>query len=59
MGGVCTAIRNNLKPHAVNIKEGKDEDEYLVTRLDNVKPALNIVNVYGGQESRMDNKVIL
>ena len=59
MGGVCTAVRNNLKPHTVKIKEGADEDEYLVTRLDNVKPALNIVNVYGGQESRMDNQDIL
>ena len=59
MGGVCTAVKNSLKPHTVKVQEGADKDEYLVTRIDNVKPAINIVNVYGGQESRMDNQEIL
>ena len=56
MGGVCTAVKNNLKPYTVKVKEGSDEDEYLVTRLDHIRPAINVVNVYGGQESRMDKQ---
>ena len=42
-GGICTAVANNLKPFVVKVKEGEDDDEYLITRLDNVHPALNIV----------------
>ena len=48
MGVVCSAVKNNLKPYNVKVKEGLEEDEYLITRLDIVKPAINIVNVYGG-----------
>ena len=58
-GGVCTAVANYLKPHVVKVKEGDGEDEYLITRLDNVHPALNIVNIYGGQECRMGKQEVL
>ena len=43
----------------MKVKEGEDDDEYLITRLDHVHPALNIVNVYGGQESRMSRQEVL
>ena len=43
----------------MKVKEGDDDDEYLITRLDHVHPALNIVNVYGGQESRMSRQEVL
>ena len=59
MGGVCTAVDNRLKSKMVTVKEGENEDEYLITRLEHVKPALNIVNIYGGQESRMEKQEIL
>ena len=32
--------------------EGQEGDEYIITRLDHVVPALNIINTYGHQESR-------
>ena len=32
--------------------EGKGEDEYIITRFDNTIPAVNIINIYGTQESR-------
>ena len=59
MGGVCTAVKSYLKPYTVKIKEGVDTDEYLVTRIDKVKPAIIIANVYGGQESRMEKQEVL
>ena len=59
MGGVCTAVKNELKPYTVKIKEGADNDEYLVTRIDKIKPAINIINVYGGQESKMEKQEVL
>ena len=52
MGGVSTAVTDDLKPYAVKVKEGEDEDEFLITRLEHVTPPINIVNVYGEIESR-------
>ena len=48
-----TVIANYLKPHTVKVTEGKEWDEYIITRLGNVVPAVNIINIYGHQESRM------
>ena len=54
-GGVATVIANHLKHNTMKVAEGKDEDEYIITRLDNSLPAINIVNIYGTQESRTSN----
>ena len=35
--------------------EGKEGDEYIITRFDHVVPALNLVNIYGQQESKTSN----
>ena len=51
-GGVATVIANHLKHNAIKIGEGKDEDEYIITRFDHTIPAINIVNTYGSQESK-------
>ena len=52
-GGVATVIANHLRPHTVKVCEGKDDDdEYIITRLDHVIPAVNIVNIYGQQKCR-------
>ena len=51
-GGVATVIANYLKPETVKVTEGKEGDEYIFSRLDHVIPAINIVNIYGQQESR-------
>ena len=58
MGGVATAVANDLKQHWVKVTEGENDDEFLVTRLDHVYPPINIVNVYGGQETRMTRKEV-
>ena len=34
---------------AVGAGEGKEKDEYLITRIDSFSPALNVVNCYGEQ----------
>ena len=50
MGGVATLVANYLRPNTVKVAEGKDEDEYIITRLDHVYPPINVVNIYGEQE---------
>ena len=58
-GGVATVVSNYLRPHTVRVCEGKEEDEYIITRLDHVVPPINIVNIYGQQESRAAKEEIL
>ena len=58
-GGVATVISNYLQPNTVKVAEGKLDDEYIITRLDHVVPAVNIVNIYGQQESRTSKEEIL
>ena len=59
MGGVAIAVHNHIKSHAIKVKEGEEKDEFLITRLDNINPPLNIINVYGGIEERMDRQEVL
>ena len=50
-GGIATCIREKHAKHALKVAEGKSV-EYLVTRLGQFDPAINIINYYGAQESR-------
>ena len=54
-GGVATVIANHLKHNTMKVTEGKEGDEYIVTRFDHTVPAVNIVNIYGCQEGKTDN----
>ena len=57
-GGVATVVSNYLKPNTIKVTEGKEEDEYIITRFDHVVPALNLVTIYGQQESKTSNEDI-
>ena len=58
-GGVATVVANYLKPNTVKVAEGREGDEYIITRIDHVSPPVNIVNIYGQQESRTSKDEIL
>ena len=58
-GGVATVVANYLKANTVKVAEGQEGDEYIITRIDNVLPPVNIVNIYGQQESRTQKEEIL
>ena len=51
MGGVATLVNSCHKESFMKIKEGDNDDEYLITRHSNFKTPLNLINVYGEQES--------
>ena len=59
MGEVSTSVKDHLKNHTVNVKEGADNDEWVITRLDHCSPPLCIVNVYGEQEGRTSRDDLL
>ena len=58
MGGISTAVQNDLKPSTVKVMEGEDDDEFLITRLEHIIPPINIVNVCGEIEGRCTNEEI-
>ena len=51
-GGVATLIAKHLGPNTVKAGEGREGDEYIITMLNHVRPALNIINIYGENENR-------
>ena len=51
-GGIATMVANSIKQHATKVAENNNHDEYTIIRLEHVKPAINIVQVYGRIETR-------
>ena len=58
MGGVATLISEEIKDSVVKVKEGIENDEYLIKRHTNFLRPLNIINIYGEQESRSSKQEI-
>ena len=58
-GGVATLIAKHLQNNTVKAGEGSEGDEYIITRLNHVRPAINIINIYGENEKRAGDKKIL
>ena len=49
MGSVATFVSNEVEANTLKVKEGDENEEYLINRLDHVSPPVNMINVYGGQ----------
>lgn len=58
MGGISTLVRSKDKDYFVRICEGDQNDEFLVTRHTIFLQPLNVINIYGEQESRCKNSEI-
>ena len=41
--------------HTLKIKEGENDDEFLITRHSQFATPINVVNIYGEQEGRSTN----
>ena len=50
MGGIATAIREKHSTDTLKVTEGKTE-EYIITRHGQFDPTINVINLYGSQES--------
>ena len=58
--GISTSFASYLKDSSVKVSEDTGGvDEFMVTRLESVEPALNIINIYGAIEERAANEDIL
>ena len=56
-GGVATSISPQYKDTTVGVGEGQFNDEYIITRVANFSPALNVVNCYGEQRKLKNTEV--
>ena len=52
MGGVSISIKSDEAKHVLKSGEGKENNEFLITRHAQFEPALNVFTVYCEQESR-------
>ena len=58
-GGIATMVANTIKQHATKVAENNEHEEYMIVRLEHVKPALNIVHIYGRIETRAGPEKVL
>ena len=56
-GGIASAVSQMFKDCSVSAGEGEGDDEFLVTRVDCYRPALNIINCYGEQRKSRKEEV--
>ena len=52
MGGVSISTVKHEAQHVIKIKEGDNEDEFILVKHEKFKPALNVLSIYGEQEGR-------
>ena len=55
MGGIATAIRKDESQSCLQVEDGEDYDEFIITRHGQFLRPINICNVYGEQEGRNQN----
>ena len=59
MGGVSISTKKHEAQHVLKIKEGEKDDEFLIVKHEKYKPAINVMTIYGEQESRVSKTEIL
>ena len=58
MGGVATLVRESDLKDTIKLSEGSGENEYMITRHSQFDTPLNIIVIYGEQESRSNKEDI-
>ena len=52
MGGVATYVLDKDAGQTLKVSEGTEGNEYIITRHNQFKNPINVINVYGDVESR-------
>ena len=53
MGGISTSVKDDEAQYVVKTVEGLNQDEFMITRHANFINPINVINIYGEQESRV------
>ena len=59
MGGVSISVKKDEAHHVIKVKEGEKDDEFIIVRNEKFKPAINVMTIYGEQETRSSKAKIL
>ena len=57
-GGIATSIKTEDAPNCIRIDEGREDNEFLVTRHSQFVIPINVINWYGQQECRLSKETI-
>ena len=57
-GGISTSIITSEASDCVRVEEGKDNNEFLLTRRSQFDRPINVLNLYGQQECRMTKEEV-
>ena len=57
-GGIATYVREDERNTTLKVKEGTNENEFLITRHDQFVKPINVINFYGKLECRNKKEVI-
>ena len=57
-GGIATLVKSCDKDYTIRVKEGKDQDEYLITKHDKFVVPINVIDIYGESECRTTNQEV-
>ena len=58
LGGASLSIKEDEKENIVKIKEGIDDDEYVIVRNSSFLPPINFISYYGEQENRVPKEKV-
>ena len=58
-GGIATCVKSKDAKHTLKTFEGEDDHEVLITRHSQFVVPINVINIYGEQESRSSKENIL
>ena len=58
MGGITTSIIDTEGENVLKVTEGKEDNEFMITRHSQFQKPINIINVYGDCESRTSKEVV-
>ena len=55
-GGIATCVKNNHAKDTLLMYKGTEDNEIIITRHNQFKVAINVLNIYGCQENRSNKE---
>ena len=55
-GGIATSVSNRISGSTLKVTEGASDNEFIITRHSQFSPAINVINIYGLQESNLSRE---
>ena len=57
-GGIATFVSDKICKSALKVSEGTQNNEFIITRHGQFSPPINVLNIYGPQESKTGKDIL-